>query len=462
MVLFFEMLRWMLFGVTVVVCLRLIGADTPANCTYEDARGQWIFHVGDYKSKCSENLNPKQSIIITLLYPDIAVDAFGNRGHWTLIYNQGFEVTISHRKWLAIFAYKANGEFNCHKSMPTWTHDTLIRQWKCFVAQKIGVPDKLQISNLFSLDVFGETFYQVNPSFVRKINSQQKSWRAVVYSELSKYTINELRLRAGGVKSVVSRPPSMLNRKYPSGQLLSLARNLPLEFDWVTPPDGSRSPVTPVRNQGICGSCYAFASAAALEARIRLASNFSQQPILSPQAVVDCSPYSEGCNGGFPFLIAGKYGEDFGFVSEDCDPYTGKDTGSCTTSKNCTRYYVTDYSYIGGYYGATNEELMRLELVHNGPFPVGFEVYEDFEFYKDGVYHHTNVQNDRYSFNPFELTNHAVLLVGYGVDKVSGEPYWKIKNSWGTEWGEKGYFRIRRGTDECGVESLGVRFDPVL
>ncbi|CAH8533455.1 unnamed protein product [Heterobilharzia americana] len=386
------------FVVVVIAYFRLIKSDTPANCTYEDAHGRWMLHVGDYQTKCSERFKPKQSVVINLLYPDIATDASGNRGHWTLIYNQGFEVTINHRKWLVIFSYKSNGDFNCHKSMPMWTHDTLIRQWKCFMAEKIGVPDKPQII------IF---------------DSSLKS--------------------AGNVKSTLSRPHSMLGRRTATEKVLSLTRNLPVEFDWVSPPEGLKSPVTPVRDQGSCGSCYAFASAAALEARIRLASNFTEQPILSPQAVVDCSPYSEGCGGGFPYLIAGKHGEDFGFVSEECDPYL-----------------------IGGYYGATNEELMQLELIHNGPFPVGFEVYEDFQYYKTGVYHHTGLHNQRYTFDPFELTNHAVLLVGYGVDKLSGEPYWKIKNSWGHGWGEQGFFRILRGRDECSVESLGVRFDPVL
>ncbi|CAH8558955.1 unnamed protein product [Heterobilharzia americana] len=450
------------FVVVVIAYFRLIKSDTPANCTYEDAHGRWMFHVGDHQTKCSERFKPKQSVVINLLYPDIATDASGNRGHWTLIYNQGFEVTINHRKWLIIFSYKSNGDFNCHKSMPMWTHDTLIRQWKCFMAEKIGVPDKPQNNNLLASRSYGNTVYQVDSSLVDRINAHQNSWQATMYPELSKYTINELRNRAGNVKSTLSRPHSMLSRRTATEKVLSLTRNLPVEFDWVSPPEGLKSPVTPVRDQGSCGSCYAFASAAALEARIRLASNFTEQPILSPQAVVDCSPYSEGCGGGFPYLIAGKYGEDFGFVSEECDPYVGKDSGRCTASKNCTRYYTTDYSYIGGYYGATNEELMQLELIHNGPFPVGFEVYEDFQYYKTGVYHHTGLHNQRYTFDPFELTNHAVLLVGYGVDKLSGEPYWKIKNSWGHGWGEQGFFRILRGRDECSVESLGVRFDPVL
>lgn len=86
--------------------------------------------------------------------------------------------------------------------------------------------------------------------------------------------------------------------------------------------------------------------------------------------------------------------------------------------------------------------------------------------YKSGVYHHVfEVEDDTApyykKFNPFELTNHAVLVVGYGFDEKLQEKYWIVKNSWGPNWGEKGFFRIKRGVDECGIESLAQESFPI-
>ena len=169
-----------------------------------------------------------------------------------------------------------------------------------------------------------------------------------------------------------------------------------------------------------------------------------------------CSQYSQGCEGGFPYLIAGKYAQDFGAVEESCFPYTGKDS-DCISEANCTRYYGTDYYYIGGYYGACNEPQMRLELVNNRPIAVSFEVLNDFMNYKGGIYQHTGL-TDR--FNPWEITNHVVLVVGYGSE--GGVPYWSVQNSWGEDWGEQGYFRILRGVDEVSIEGMAVAATPLV
>lgn len=92
-------------------------------------------------------------------------------------------------------------------------------------------------------------------------------------------------------------------------------------------------------------------------------------------------------------------------------------------------------------YSVRGVSQMQQELMTNGPMYVAFTVYDDFPTYRSGVYHATSFQ---------QLGGHAVTLVGWGT--LNGEDYWKIKNSWNEQWGDNGYFLIRRGTDECGIE----------
>ena len=113
-------------------------------------------------------------------------------------------------------------------------------------------------------------------------------------------------------------------------------------------------------------------------------------------------------------------------------------------------------------FNSCNEESMMLALYKNGPIAVSFEVYNDFLHYKGGIYRHTKFADELNRFNPFDLTNHVVLLVGYGQDPVSGLKYWVVENSWGEHWGEDGFFRIIRGTDECGIESMAVEISPIF
>ncbi|XP_026867986.2 dipeptidyl peptidase 1 [Electrophorus electricus] len=434
--------------------------DTPANCTYEELLGTWIFqvsNVGQDKSINCSTVGPSvNTVTVHLEHLSLAADDFGNTGFFTLIYNQGFEVVLNDYKWFGFFKYSQEGSVvtsYCDQTLPGWVHDVLGNNWACFTGKKVQpVPPRVIARPLLSLSqsLFLQ-LYKHDMDFVERINLVQDSWRATAYSEHETFTIQELMQRAGGRGS---RVPRRVKPAQVDVELAKMAAALPQHWDWRDV--NGINYLSPVRNQESCGSCYSFASMGMLEARIRIQTNTTQQPVLSPQQVVSCSQYSQGCDGGFPYLI-GKYIQDFGVVEEQCFPYTGSDS-PCLIPSKCMRYYTSDYHYVGGFYGGCSEAAMMLELVRDGPMGVAFEVYPDFKHYKEGIYHHTGLLD---TANPFELTNHAVLLVGYGQCLKTGQKYWIVKNSWGAGWGEEGYFRIRRGSDECAIESIAVAAKPV-
>jgi len=131
--------------------------------------------------------------------------------------------------------------------------------------------------------------------------------------------------------------------------------------------------------------------------------------------------------------------ESKGISTETAYPYTAKDD-ACTVKADTYALNV-----VGGSVNITEgDEVQLAEAIYNdGPVSVAFEVVGDFRDYKTGVYSSTECKNST------QDVNHAVLAVGYGTE--DGTPYWIVKNSWGADWGDKGYFKIERGVNMCGI-----------
>jgi cathepsin C len=468
-----------------LACLGAAHADTPANCTYADVQGKWIFFEGprayDRFVNCSNftEADATQSYVFDLLFPNIALDSDGMQGTWTFIYNQGFEVIMPYRRYFAFSYYTTqmlpNGSMLvdsiCNATWPGWAHTNTQAAWSCWTGSFMGPiqpqvdaarPEKRHVLNRPSA-----AKWPISKAFVDHINKHETLWKASTHEALfGGLTFAEMQRRAGAGTVL---PPGPKPKPAPiTAEHKRLSAELPENFDWRNV-DGINY-VSPIRNQGSCGSCYAFGSSAMMEARVRVLSNLTYTPIFSPQDIVSCSNYSQGCEGGFPYLIAGKYGTDFGLVEEECNTYIGNDTATCGTNQNCTRWYTDKYYYVGGFYGACNEPLMRAEIAKNGPLAISFEVTPEFPHYTGGIYRQNYtlaaeartvaLKADGSSFDPFQLTNHVVAIVGWGVE--NDVKYWTVKNSWGATWGENGYFRIVRGIDELAIESIAAAAIPLL
>ncbi|XAR51088.1 Cathepsin H [Bertholletia excelsa] len=196
--------------------------------------------------------------------------------------------------------------------------------------------------------------------------------------------------------------------------------------------------VSPVKDQGHCGSCWTFSTTGALEAAYTQA--FGKPISLSEQQLVDCAGAFNnfGCNGGLPSQAFEYIKYNGGLDTEEAYPYTAKN-GVCKFSSENVGVQVLDSVNIT--LGAEDELKHAVAFVR--PVSVAFEVVSGFRLYKSGVY-----TSDTCGNSPMDV-NHAVVAVGYGVE--NGIPYWLIKNSWGADWGDNGYFKMEMGKNMCGI-----------
>lgn len=272
-----------------------------------------------------------------------------------------------------------------------------------------------------------QPFAGYSESFVKRVSEKAKSWSAGQTS-LMGVPLADVARRVGFKHHVpkvrAPRPPRMPNSagarlmsaKVPEGTLAAgnaAPAPLPDDFSYL-----AQGLMGPMRDQLNCGSCYAFGTTSMFNARARIATKkqgeaqgqiqsstgavkqrrqvvsirkpdesafallaqAEYKDVLSPQRVVSCSYYSQGCDGGFPYLIS-KYGKDFGLMNDTSFPYMAgltNDAIPCSLQRaNSKLSFVSEYYYVGGYWGGATAELMRKEIFANGPIAVSFEVYRN-------------------------------------------------------------------------------------
>jgi len=199
-----------------------------------------------------------------------------------------------------------------------------------------------------------------------------------------------------------------------------------------------------VRNQGSCGSCWAFGIIGQIEAQWRKVVgsyyNFSEQYLL------DCNSYGYSCNGGwFTAFNDCKYPKYFKW--ESCYPYVGYKK-SCTASSSCNADYISSWYYVGTSYSVPSVSAIKQKIYDEGAVAAAVYVDYYFQYYSSGCF----------SRNSNGSVNHAIVLCGWDDSRCSGYGAWKLKNSWGTGWGENGYMWIKYGCQRVGYAACYANY----
>jgi len=222
-------------------------------------------------------------------------------------------------------------------------------------------------------------------------------------------------------------------RRVTAGDVPAADATPPAELDWRT-----RGAVTPVKNQEQCGSCWAFSATENIESMwIRAGKATNSTLALSPQQIVDCDTFDGGCEGGDPTNAFSYVIQQGGLDSEASYPYTAED-GTCKFQQQDVVAKISNWTYATSWF---DETTLQANLAKWGPL----SICVDASYWQDYV---SGVMGG-WQCSWYNTLDHCVQLVGYNTTAYT--PFWIVRNSWGTDWGEEGYIRLEMWENTCGL-----------